>query len=80
MTASTSGTGPRSKARESAIDRRRQEFDAYVERQLRDPTPGTTWHPLFRWPSDSDEEYTARVAEHERTRTTGRPAGELRMR
>mgnify|MGYP006867816901 CR=1 FL=1 len=76
MTASTSGTGPRSKARESAIDRRRQEFDAYVVRQLRDPMPGTTWHPLYRWPSDTDEAYAARVADYERTQTTGRPAGE----
>lgn len=62
MTASTSGTGPRSKARESAIDRRRQEFDEYVTRMLTDPPVGSTWHPLYRWPSDTDEEYAARVA------------------
>lgn len=67
MTASTSGTGPRSKARESAIDRRRQEFNEYVTRMLTDPPVGSTWHPLFRWPSDSDEEYAARVADYERT-------------
>ncbi|OBC00501.1 hypothetical protein [Gordonia sp. 852002-50395_SCH5434458] len=77
MTASTSGTGPRSKARESAIEARRRQFDEYVHRMLTDPMPGTTWHPLFRWPSDSDEEYAARVAEHERnTQTTGHAAGE----
>lgn len=78
MTASTSGTGPRSKARESAIDRRRQEFDEYVHRMLTDPRIGSTWHPLYRWPSDTDEEYAARVAEHERStqKTTGHAAGE----
>lgn len=51
-----------------------------MTRMLTDPAPGTTWHPLYRWPSDSDEEYAARVADYERTQTTGRPAGELRMR
>ena len=76
MTASTSGDGPRSKARENAIERRRQEFDEYVVRQLRDPMPGTTWHPAYRWPSDTDADYAARVADYERTQTTGRPAGE----
>lgn len=76
MTASTSGTGPRSKARESAIERRRQEFDEYVTRMLTDPAPGTTWHPAYQWPSETDEMYAAR----RRDETTGRPAGELRRR
>ncbi|MCG7631127.1 hypothetical protein MHN80_02260 [Gordonia McavH-238-E] len=76
MTASTSGNGPRSHAAQHAIEQRRQSFADYCDRQMRDPTPGTTWHPLYRWPSDTDADYAARVAEHERTqhtitRTTG---------
>ncbi len=78
MTASTSGSGPRWDKRTVAIERRRQEFADYCDRQMRDPTPGTTWHPLYRWPSDTDADYAARVAEHEtpHTTTTGHAAGQ----
>ncbi|MBN0974259.1 MULTISPECIES: hypothetical protein [unclassified Gordonia (in: high G+C Gram-positive bacteria)] len=74
MTASTSGSGPRSRARIDAIEARRQRFADYVDRQLRDPTPGTTWHPAYQWPSETDEMYAAR----RRDETTGRLAGEMR--
>lgn len=60
MTASTSGSGPRSHKRIDAIERRRQEFNDYCDRQMRDPTPGTTWHPNYQWPSETDEMYAAR--------------------
>ncbi|MGV9478833.1 hypothetical protein [Gordonia aichiensis] len=70
MTASTSGSGPRSNKRVDAIERRRQEFAEYCDRQMRNPTPGTTWHPLYRWPSDTAAEYAARVAEYERIQQT----------
>lgn len=79
MTASTSGSGPRSNKRIDAIERRRQEFADYVDRQMRDPTPGTTWHWRYRWPSESDTDYAARIAEHEQTEentnTIGHAAG-----
>ncbi|WP_267615490.1 hypothetical protein [Gordonia bronchialis] len=67
MTASTSGSGPRSNKRITAIEERRRQFDEYVDRQLRDPTPGTTWHPAYQWPSETDEMYAAR----RRAETTG---------
>ncbi|MDY6808341.1 MAG: hypothetical protein SW127_04910 [Actinomycetota bacterium] len=68
-------TGGRDRGTAAAVRR-------YVERQLSDPTPGTTWHPLYRWPSDTDEDYRQRVTEHERTqqKTSGRPAGESEER
>lgn len=70
MTASSRGTGPRrAKDVEQQIARRAQ-FEHYCDRQIRDPTPGTTWHPLYRWPSETDAEYAARVAEYERTQPT----------
>ncbi|MFE0750664.1 hypothetical protein [Gordonia sp. NPDC058843] len=70
MTASTGGTGPRrAKDVEQQIARRAQ-FDRYCDRQMRNPIPGTTWHPLYRWPSETDAEYAARVAEYERTQQT----------
>ncbi|WP_156354316.1 hypothetical protein [Gordonia sp. HS-NH1] len=78
MTASTGGSGPR---RAKDVERqmaRRAQFERYCDRQIRNPMPGTTWHPLYRWPSDTDADYAARVAEHEtaHTETTGRTAGE----
>ncbi|MYR08077.1 hypothetical protein GTV32_18000 [Gordonia sp. SID5947] len=77
MTASTSGSGPRSNARIDAIETRRRQFADYVDRMMADPTPGTTWHPAYQWPSETDEEYAARVAQHTSTQTSGRhPAGD----
>lgn len=69
MTASTSGSGPRSNKRIDAIEERRRQFNDYCDRQMRDPTPGTTWHPAYQWPSESDEDYAARIAEYENTST-----------
>ncbi|MCZ4536239.1 hypothetical protein O4159_12340 [Gordonia terrae] len=80
----TRGDGPRRQRDVERQEARRAQFADYCDRQMRDPTPGTTWHPLYRWPSDTDAEYAARVAEHERTQqtthtehdtTTGRTAG-----
>ncbi|WLP92507.1 hypothetical protein [Gordonia sp. NB41Y] len=73
MSASTSGRGPRSSKREAAQVERRRRFDEYVARMLTDPPIGSTWHPLYRWPSDTDADYAARVAAHEAkaSQTTG---------
>lgn len=79
MTASTSGSGPRSNKRIDAIEERRRQFNAYCDRMLADPPEGSTWHWRYRWPSETDTDYAARIAEYEQTEdstnTIGHAAG-----
>ncbi|MCZ4577772.1 MULTISPECIES: hypothetical protein [Gordonia] len=76
----TRGEGPRRQRDVERQEARRAQFAEYCDRQMRDPTAGTTWHPEYQWPSESDETYAAR----RRTETThpqqtdtnnGHPAG-----
>lgn len=47
----TNGSG-RWGVRADAADRRRQRFDNWVDAQMRNPTPGSTFDPNYIWPSD----------------------------
>ncbi|WP_045822575.1 hypothetical protein [Williamsia herbipolensis] len=72
---------PAPAAKPAEIDRR-EAMDRWMITDFRRPTTTSVFHPLYRWPSDTDDDYAARCAAFEArqrtTQTTDRTRGRHR--